>query len=42
MGRHVSAITKGLNARKRLVEEAVEPGIDPALATVIHDLMDSF
>ena len=41
-GRHISAITKELNVRKRLVKEAVEPGIDPALATVIHDLMDGF
>ena len=42
MGRHVSAITKELNVRKRLLEEAVEPGIDPGLATVIHDLVDCF
>lgn len=42
MGRHVSAITKELNVRKSLLEEAVEPGIDPGLATVIHDLVDGF
>ena len=42
MGRHVSAITKELNARKRLLAEAVQPGIDPALATVIDEWVDGF
>ncbi len=42
MGRHVSVITKELNGRKRLLEQAVEPGIDVALATVIDDLVSGF
>ena len=39
MGRHVSAITKELSARKRLLREAVAPGIDPGLATTIDELV---
>ncbi len=42
MGRHVGAITKELNVRKGLLQKAMEPGIDPALAAVIHDLTDGF
>ena len=42
MGRHVSAITKELNARKRLLEEAVETGVDPTLATTIDEMVNSF
>ena len=41
-GRDVSAVTKELKARKRLLKEAREPGINPALATVIDELVDGF
>ena len=40
-GRAVSAVTKELKARKRLLEEARDPGIDPALATVVDEWVDA-
>ena len=36
------AIATELTARKRLLKEAREPGIDPALATVIDELVAAF
>ena len=41
-GRGDSAVAKELKARKRFLNEAREPGIDPALATVIDELVGSF
>ena len=41
-GRAVSAVAKELGSRKRLLEEARNPGIDPALATVVDEWVDGF
>lgn len=41
-GRAAGTVTKELKARKRLLDEAREPGVDPALATVIDEWVDGF
>ena len=42
MGRHVSAIKKESKARKRLLEESMRPGVEPALAAEIEKLVSGF